>query len=327
MSGPRGALAGFALVLACTFAPDLSRYAPCGAGQSCPAGYECWTAESRCVPSCSTAPSCGPDAGLAVLPPELPVATELRPYRAGFSASGGAAPYLFHALGPLPPGLQLDDAGVLSGVPEDAGTYAFAIQVDDGAVPPRSATADRALAVRALLRLAGPGTLADAAAGQAYQEDLSATGGDGGYRFSLADGGALPGGLTLAMDGRITGTTTDAGGASFDVQVTDGDAPAQSAVRRVSLNVVVLPLALQIATRSLPDGRLGTPYSYRLQRFAGTGASQWTLTAGAMPQDVGLDTSTGVISGTPSAQGHSTFTIQLRDSVTSTQATFGIDVY
>jgi len=319
-----------AIALSCTFSPDLSRYEVCDAGPSCPAGYECWAAENRCVPSCSTAPSCGPnpdagaDAGLVVLPAALPAATELQSYRADLSASGGVAPYVFRALAPLPLGVQLTDAGVLAGVPEDAGTYPIAIQVDDGSAPSRSATADRALTVRALLRLAGPGTLADAAAGQAYQEALSATGGGGGYRFSVADGGALPGGLTLASDGGITGTTNDAGGASFDVQVTDGD---QSVVRRLSLNVVVLPVALQIATRSLPDGRLGTPYSYRLQRFAGVGASQWTLTAGSLPQNIGLDTSSGLISGTPTARAHSTFTIQLQDSVTSTQATFGIDVY
>ncbi|HYV46287.1 MAG TPA: Ig domain-containing protein [Myxococcaceae bacterium] len=330
-----------ALASACTFSPDLSRYAACGADQSCPAGYECWAAENRCLPSCSTAPSCGgldagddagvdagADAGIEVLPPALPAATELQSYRADFSADGGVAPYSFRALAPLPPGLQLSDAGVLSGVPEDAGTYPISLRVDDSSVPARTATADRTLGVRALLRLAGPVTLADAAAGQAYQESLSATGGDGGYRFSLADGGSLPVGLTLGPDGTISGTTNDAGAASFDVQVTDGDAPAQSMVRHLSINVVVLPITLQIASRSLPDGRLGTPYSYRLQRFAGIGASQWMLAAGTMPQNVGLDTSTGVISGTPGARGRSTITIQLKDGVgTTTTATFGVDVY
>jgi hypothetical protein len=319
--------AAIILALACTFSPDLSRYEACGANGSCPAGYECWTAENRCLPSCSTAPACGPDAGLSILPEALPAAIETRPYRADLSAGGGVAPYTFRALAPLPAGLQLDDAGALSGAPEDAGAYPVALQVDDSSAPPRTTTAGRTLAVRALLRLAGPVTLADAAAGQPYQEGLSATGGDGGYRFSLAGGGSLPGGLTLAQDGSITGATNDAGAASFDVQVTDNDAPAQSAVLRVSVNVIVLPLALEIATRSLPDGRLGTPYSYRLQRFAGAGASQWTLTAGALPQNMGLDTSSGVISGTPTARGHSAFTIQLQDSVTSTQATFGIDVH
>jgi len=330
-----------ALASACTFSPDLSRYEACGAGQSCPAGYECWPAENRCLPSCSTAPSCGgpdggddagsdagTDAGLAVLPPVLPAATELQSYRADFSASGGVPPYSFRALAPLPPGLQLSDAGVLSGVPEDAGAYPISLQVDDGSVPARGATADRTLGVRALLRLAGPVTLADAAAGQAYQESLSATGGDGGYRFSMADGGSLPVGLTLAPDGTISGTTNDAGAASFDVQVTDGDAPAQSVVRHLSMNVVVLPITLQIATKSLPDGRFGTPYSYRLQRFAGIGASHWTLGAGVLPSNLGLDTSTGVISGTPMARGHFTFTIQLQDGVgTTTTATFGLDLY
>ena len=180
--------------------------------------------------------------------------------------------------------------------------------------------------MRALLRLAGPGTLASAAVGQAYSESLSATGGDGGYRFFLADGGALPAGLALAENGTLSGSTQDSGVASFDVEVADGDEPRQTAVRRVSLDVVVLPLTLQFATQSLPDGRLGTGYSYGLQRFAGTGPSTWTLAAGALPQNVGLDTNTGVISGVPSARGKSTFTIELSDSLTAVEATFSIDV-
>ena len=322
-------LAVFAWVGACTFAPDLSRYQACGAGGDCPAGYQCWSSARLCIPSCEDPPLCGapgPDAGLAIGPDALPPAVELRPYLAELRADGGVPPYSFRELAPLPAGLGLDDAGVLSGVPSDAGPYEVMVRVEDGSVPPLSASATRALPVRALLRMAGPGTLARAAVGQAYTEALSATGGGGGYRFSLADGGALPAGLTLAQDGTVTGSTQDSGVASFDVLVSDGDQPAQSAVRRLTLNVIPLPITLQFATQSMPDGRLGSLYSYRLQRFAGTGQSTWTLTAGAFPPNVGLDTVTGVISGIPSARGKFTFTIELRDSIGAIEATFSIDV-
>ncbi|HVE87566.1 MAG TPA: Ig domain-containing protein [Myxococcales bacterium] len=329
-----------AWAISCAFKPDLSRYPPCGAGDTCPDGYQCLSSEQICLPSCDDPPLCGqqlPDGGdagdatdagqLSVSPEALPPAIELQSYRVDFAVDGGASPYSFRTLVPLPQGLQLDDGGVLSGVPEDAGTYPVSVEVQDQSVPPLRVTADRSLSVRALLRLAGPVTLASAASGQAYTETLSATGGDGGYRFAVADGGTLPAGLVLAANGAITGSTSSSGTRSFDVEVTDGDGPPQRAVRRVSINVVTLPVTLQIATQSLPDGRLGNGYSYTLQRFAGTGASTWMLSAGTLPQDVGLDTSTGVISGVPSARGKSTFTIKLTDGLgANNSATFSIDV-
>jgi hypothetical protein len=312
------------LALGCAFKPDLSRYQSCDAGDTCPAGYQCLASEQVCLPSCGDPPLCGADGGLAIGPEALPPAVETRPYQVQLEVDGGAGPYSFRSMA-LPPDLRVEDGGLISGVPSDAGVYLVAIEVEDQ--PALRATYARTLGVRALLRVAGPRALANAAAGQVYVERLSATGGDGGYRFAVADGGTLPPGLTLAMNGALTGTTPDAGGSSFDVEVMDGDQPPQRAIQRVTMNVVVLPLALQFATQGLPDGRLGTPYSYGLQRFAGTGFSTWTLTAGALPQNVGLDTATGVLSGTPSTRGKSTFTVQLRDSLTSVEATFSIDVY
>ena len=57
------------------------------------------------------------------------------------AATGGVAPYHWMLLegGPFPPGLELSDAGVISGTPAGAGTYTFTVQVDDSAVYPRNA--------------------------------------------------------------------------------------------------------------------------------------------------------------------------------------------
>jgi hypothetical protein len=67
-----------------------------------------------------------------------------------------------------------------------------------------------------------PSSLPHGTVGQHYSATLHATGGLGApYEFALADGSALPDGLTLSPDGVISGTPTAAGTTSFTVAVDD----------------------------------------------------------------------------------------------------------
>jgi hypothetical protein len=75
---------------------------------------------------------------------------------------------------------------------------------------------------------------------------------------------------------------------------------------------VVAPLA--ITTTSLPGGTIGTIYSAPLAVIGGTPPYAWTITSGTLPVGLSLNGSTGVISGTPSAAGSATFTVQVVDS-------------
>jgi hypothetical protein len=56
----------------------------------------------------------------------------------------------------------------------------------------------------------------------AYSQALAVSGGGGPYTYSLTSG-SLPGGLTLASSGVVSGTPTRAGGAAFGVTVTDAN--------------------------------------------------------------------------------------------------------
>jgi Putative Ig domain len=56
--------------------------------------------------------------------------------------------------------------------------------------------------------------------GVAYSESLTASGGTGGYNFSIASG-SLPPGLSLSSGGVISGTPTTAGTYTFGVEATD----------------------------------------------------------------------------------------------------------
>ena len=69
-----------------------------------------------------------------------------------------------------------------------------------------------------------------------------------------------------------------------------------------------------ITTTSLPDATRGTPYSTELKATAGSGGSlAWEVTQGTLPDGLTLS-SGGVISGTPTAAGSSTFTVQVTET-------------
>ena len=78
---------------------------------------------------------------LAVTTTSLPAATGGHSYTATLAATGGVMPYSWSVPpGTLPPGLSLSSAGVISGIPDVAGTYMFTVKVTDAESTPMTAT-------------------------------------------------------------------------------------------------------------------------------------------------------------------------------------------
>jgi hypothetical protein len=109
------------------------------------------------------------------------------------------------------------------------------------------------------------------------------------------------------------------GTSSFTVQATDSSSPAQTATANLSITVSSAPVALSVMTTSLPGGTVGTTYTTTLAATGGTAPYTWSVTAGSLPAGLTLDASTGVVSGTPTAAGTSSFTVQATDSSSPTQ--------
>lgn len=71
----------------------------------------------------------------------------------------------------------------------------------------------------------------------------------------------------------------------------------------------------------LPNGTVGSAYSTTITVTGGTGPYTFAITAGTLPSGLSLNTSTGVISGTATTAGSSSFTIQATDSLGATGST------
>lgn len=241
-----------------------------------------------------------------ITPPTLTALTVGQTVQAGLTAINGTSPYIWDlASGALPTGVTLDPAtGALQGQPTQSGLSAFTLRVTD-------AQSQQAILPRTWLVNAAPvittASLAETTVSRPFTTTtLSGTGGTGTLAWSAT---GLPAGLTLSAQGELSGSPSVAG--SSEVLVTARDDNQVPAARTLSLVVNAAP---SIQTSTLTGGTVGTVYSLQLSGSGGTGALNWSVSAGALPAGLGLSAS-GLISGNPAAAGLASITIQLADSV------------
>jgi hypothetical protein len=250
---------------------------------------------------------------LTISPANIPNATSNVPYSFALGVTGGKAPYTWSlSAGGLLTGFAIDlNTGLLSGTPTQAGTYTFTISVVDSTYDLGLQTYQFTVQTNGL-SITNP-TPPAATVGVAYDFALLSANGAVPLTWSVVSGTPPPGiGLDPAS-GQLNGTPTAAGSYTFTVQVQD----STSATAQARVTLVVNPVPLTITTTSLPSGTVGTAYSQTLKASGGQGAIAWLVTSGAPPAGLQLS-SAGVISGTPTAVGSSSFTVQAKDSVGTT---------
>ena len=168
-----------------------------------------------------------------------------------------------------------------------------------------------------------PASLPSLLVGASISQSITAMGGTGPYCWDLE--GYLPPGITFdANTHLLSGTTTTAGTWTFTITATDanGCEGAQAYVLNVTCP------AIAVSPPVLAPGAVGAPYAQTFVASAGSAPLTWAVTSGSLPDGLALAPGTGVLSGTPTTDATSIFTIQVTDAYgCSASETYTLDVF
>ena len=231
-----------------------------------------------------------PDPHLAVPPP----ATPGQSYSFAFTTTHQSPAPTFSATGTLPPGLSLSSSGLLSGIPTTPGTYNFTINASNlnGMVPTSPASTYLVVqqppaitsATSNTFTVGNPGSFTVTSAGAPIS--------------TLGESGSLPGGVTFTDNGdgtaTLAGTPAAGSGGDYAVTITANNGVAPSALQMFTLAVDQAPAITSPNTASFG---LNTTTSFTVTD-GGFPAPTLGVT-GTLPAGVTFNSSTGVLSGTP----------------------------
>ena len=243
-------------------------------------------------------------------------ATPNASYSATLQATGGAGSLTWSlAGGTLPTGLSLSSSGAITGDATVSGISNFTVQLSDSsAASAGQASSQAQLSLTVVTALTVSTTALPAGSeGITYLAGVDATGGTPPYTWSLAAGSLPPGLIVQPTSGVISGTPTSQGTFTFAVGAQDSSPTKQTQTQPLAI-AIGAPGPLAIATFSLLDGTLNTPYNAKIVATGGTPPYTWSIPAAGLPAGMSLNSSTGAISGTPSSTGTASFTVVVADS-------------
>ncbi|WP_395449463.1 putative Ig domain-containing protein [Aminobacter sp. UC22_36] len=240
------------------------------------------------------------------------------------AATEGYGPYSYAITsGALPTGMTLSTAGVLSGTPTAAGTFNFRVTVSDSTRSlsnvPLSGFKDFSFTVAPSTPVANDVGATVAYGSSANPITLNIA---GGVPTSVAVATAASHGSATASGTTITYTPTAGYSGPDSFPYTATNVAGTSAPATVTISVSPPTLALNPA--SLPNWTYGVAYSQPTTASGGAAPYSYGISSGTLPAGLAIDSGTGLISGTPTGMGASTFTVRAQDSSTGPSAPFAI---
>jgi hypothetical protein len=158
-------------------------------------------------------------------------------------------------------------------------------------------------------------TLPNGMVGTPFSAVVDASGGCTPYKWALVSG-RLPNGVSKTASSNtesldLKGTPSIAGTYSFTISVTG----CGGEVSRASYTMAIKSASVDITTKTLPNGMVGTPFSAIVDASGGCTPYKWALVSGSLPNGVSRTASSNTesldLKGTPSIAGSYSFTISV----------------
>src|SRR5437868_7085794 len=212
----------------------------------------------------------------------------------------------------LPAGLSVNTStGLISGTPTTAGTYSVTISATNSS---GTGSATLTLTIKPPPPVITSATTASGTVGIAFSYQITATNNPTSFNAT-----GLPGGLTVnTTTGVISGTPTTAGTYSVTISATNSGGTGNATLTLTIVNppppVVTSPLTA--------SGQVGVAFSYQIT--ATNNPASYNATG--LPADLTVNTTTGLISGTPTTAGTYTVTISAINSGGTGSATLTLTI-
>jgi hypothetical protein len=221
---------------------------------------------------------------------------------------------------------SVSGGGALSNTSTTSATYtapaatntAQTITITATSVADTTKTGTITLTVPAKLTVTTTAAQLAGAVGAVYSVQLTTSAGISPYKWTLdATSAALPTGWNLSSSGLLTGPapmSAQAGTYNLVFDVTDSGTPTPMTASQ-ALTLTINPASAIVFTGVMPTtATYNTAYAGSVAATGGVGALGYTVSAGALPTGLGLNASTGAVTGTPTAVGPFNFSITAADA-------------
>jgi PKD repeat protein len=189
----------------------------------------------------------------------------------------------------LPAGLSVNTStGLISGTPTTAGTYSVTISATNSS---GTGSATLTLTIKPPPPVITSATTASGTVGIAFSYQITATNNPTSFNAT-----GLPGGLTVnTTTGVISGTPTTAGTYTVTISATNAGGTGSATL---TLTVVNPPPPV-ITSATTATGQVGVAFSYQITATN----NPTSFNATGLPAGLTVNTTTGLISGTPTTAG------------------------
>jgi hypothetical protein len=245
---------------------------------------------------------------ITVTNPAVSTGTVGTPFSQAFTQSGANGTATFSlASGTLPAGMSLSASGVLSGTPTQTGSFPITVKVTDSNGCTGTGPTYTLVIACQIITVTNPAT-STGTVGTAFSQTFTQSGAFGTATFTTSS--VLPTGLSLSASGVLAGTPTQSGTFPITVTVTDSNGCTGTGP---TYTLVIACQVINVTNPATTTGTVDAPFSQNFSQSGAIGTATFSLASGTLPAGLTLSSS-GNLSGTPSAPGTFVITVKVTDS-------------